>query len=342
MRTERFLVFSGFVFLLWGIFDIALKSSLYGFENLDYIWFCSITLFVLAFGLILRNSMLLNSFLAMALLVQPFWIADYAWHAFFGTSLNGFASYVFEPNFTAMELIDSFRHMFMIPFGFYAVFMASKKDRKSYAFIPVFITFLLGFSYIFTPGQNNANCVFSACVKNFGGWLSGFGYFVFFLLGTIILSIAINLAIDAVLGKAEKLRNDKGYRVWIASIFLVLLLISFATIAAVSVKFSKTPRYSCVVADSCADCPVELGCKYFYGPKENQTLIYSIKNNADEAYVCDVYMKVLGKDADYKKAAENYFITPGKKYLASFPVGYPMANARVEIRQECTVYEGNY
>lgn len=342
MQTGKFLLISGFVFFLWGIFDIVLKWSLYGFGDLSFIWFCSITLFLLAFGLMLRNSMLLNSFLAMALLVQPFWIADYVWNTFFGEPLNGFASYIFQPNFTALELTDSFRHMFMIPFGFYAVFTVSKKDRKSYLFIPAFIVFLLGFSYFFAPEHDNANCVFSPCVNGFGGWLSGFQYSLFFLFGVIILSLAISLMINAILKKTENIEGKKSYRAWIASIFIALILVSFATIAAGSLKFSKIPRYTCNVSDNCTDCPIKLGCKYFYGPKENQTLVYSIKNNADKAYVCDIYMKIDQKDADYKKADGNYFITPGKKYFASHPIGYPIVNAQVEIKQDCRLYEGVY
>ncbi len=337
MKTERLLVVAGYIFLVWGILDIVLKVSIYSLSELDFIWFCSITLFILAFGLIYKSDILLNSFLSMALLVQPIFVLDYVWIAFFNKPLNGLSLFVFQPGFRLLEFIDNTRHLLMIPIGFYAVFINSKENKKSYVFITLFIMALLVFSYMFTPKYANTNCVFEPCVNQFGISLSGFVYFIFFLIEMIILSLFINSLINIALKKSHKFRNKSAYKKLITFIFLLMLSFSFVVIYKSFSNYSKIPRYRCINENNCVGCDVNVKCNYVYGVGENQTLIYTISNKGVSEYVCSTYI-VIGKDKDYKKIAENSWIKSNEKYKIGYKLPYPETDSDIKLKLDCDVY----
>lgn len=337
MLNKRLLLLSGYVFLVWGILDVILKVSTYGFTELSFLWFCSVTLFVLAFGIILNSPVLLNSFLSMALLVQPFWVLDYIWISFFDVPLNGLSLFVFQPGFQLLWFIDNFRHMLMIPIGFYAVFMFSRENKKSYLFIPLFIILLLGISYTLTPKYPNINCVNESCISAIDS-LSGFPYFVVFLIITIVITLLINFAINSTLRKIDKARKRQPYGQIILSIFIVLMLISIASIVAASLKYSKIPKYSCIETDNCDGCAVNLECKYIYGEGNNQNLMYTIENGGNNDYVCDIHMRIYPSE-DYEKIATNSWIRSNEKYKVAHELKYPDMDSTIKLKSDCVIYK---
>ena len=194
MLNNRFFLISGYVLLVWWILDIVLKTAKYGATRLDFLWFCSIALLVLGLGIILKNPTFLNAVLAVAILVQPIWVLDYIWISFFGVPLNGISLFNFQPGFGLFEFINNFRHLFILPFAFYTVFMFSRKDRKSYFFITFSLLLVMTISYLLTPPQLNINCVNGPCVGDVG--LTGFSYFTVFVFVIILLSLGINFIIN--------------------------------------------------------------------------------------------------------------------------------------------------
>ena len=336
MQNNKFLIISGYIFLLWGILDILLKVKTYGFTELSFLWFCSVTLFVLAFGIILNSPMLLNSFLSMALLVQMFWILDYIWISFFDAPLNGLSLFVFQPGFQLLWFIDNFRHMLMIPIGFYAVFRFSREHKKSYLFIPLFVILLLGISYTLTPKYLNINCVNESCI-NATDSLSGFYYFIVFLVGTIAIMLLINFVINIIFRRIKKLRKRKLYGQIILSVFLMLMLVSIVSMAAASLRYSKIPKYSCAEPDNCDDCTVNLKCKYIYGEGNNQSLMYTIENKGDNDYVCNIYMRIY-PSGEYEKIANNSWIQSNKKYKVANKLDYPNVDSGIKLKSDCKVY----
>jgi hypothetical protein len=337
MQINKFIIISAYVLIIWGIFDILLKINIYGVGRVDFLWFCSVALFVLGFGILLRSAMLLNTFLSIALLVQPLWMLDYIWISFFGVPLNGFSSFVFQPSFGVLEFVNNFRHMFMIPLGFYAVFMFSRKDRKSYFFIFLFLLSVLGITYILAPPQLNINCVNSSCVGDIG--LTGFSYFIVFVLAVISLSLGINFFINMLLKKFEAFRKTEVYRRTISVIFILFMVISSVSIVAASMRYAQIPKYSCLGAEDCVDCTIDLECNYFYGEGENWTLVYTLGNKGDVGYVCETYMQILPIDEKFKKIAENYYIGPSKRYKIHQPLEYYGVDSQIKLISDCSVYE---
>jgi len=340
MGSYRLLLAFGYIFLLWGIFDIVYKTSKYGFRELDFVWFCSITLFVLALGIIFKNSMLLNSFLSIAILVQPAWILDYIWISFFNVPLNGLSSYAFQSTYGILEFINSTRHLLMLPVGLLAVFMLSKKDRRSYIFIPIFITLLLAFSFLFTPEYSNINCVFSSCVDVMND-LSGMTYLTVFLLATIILSIFFNWIINWLLASMEDVREMPSYKNAVWAVFIVLIAISIATIVFASRLYADIPKYSCTESEKCDNCSVELICSYATTNQYSRIVLYKIANNGNDDYVCDIFMKILPSEVEYKRIAENSYIRANIVYKAGHALEYPKADSWIVLKPECKKYLGN-
>ena len=338
MKSDQFIVLFGYIFLIFGIFEFIFKIYIFGFKEFDFLWFCSITLFILGFGMILKNSVLLNSFLSIALLVQPFWILDYIWLTFFNTPLNGVSSFVFSSGYSFLQFILNARHMYMIPFGFFSVFVISRRSRGSYLFIPIFIILLLSSSYLLAPKYSNLNCVFESCLDVFSKIKDPY-YFFFYTTVTIILSLFNALIINMTLKKLHTVRNNKYYKKIILIVFLFLLLISTISVVFAYLKYSKIPKYRCLEPDICADCMVNIKCSYIDVFSSNLTLVYIINNKENKDYVCDVFMRAYPNNSDDIKLANNSFIEAGKKNEAGHILPNPSVNSKIKLKLNCSLYQ---
>lgn len=337
MKSKWFVTMFGYFFLFLGIFDFIFKVRLYGFKDMDFLWFCSITMFILGIGMILKNGMLLNSFLSMAMLLQPFWMLDYFWLTFFNTPLNGVSLFVFKPGYSILQFILNARHMYMIPFGFFSVFTVSKKNKGSYLFIPSFVVFLLGLSYLSAPKYNNVNCVFKSCTQVLSK-IKGLEYFFLWAIGIIIISLFFNFMINVALKKSEKIVNKKSYRKFIILIFLLLLLVSTISVIFAYLKFSKVPKYVCLKPDACTSCNVDIRCGYVDVSSENLTLMYTIKNYGNQNYVCDIFMKVYPIDGQFNKIVDGSYIEAGKKYEIGKVLPYPPVDSQIKLKLACSLF----
>lgn len=336
MESKRFTLVFGYIFLFLGIFDLILKISLYGFMALDFLWFCSISIFILALGMILKNAMLLNSFLSISLLVQPFWILDYVWLTFFNVPLNGVSSFVFRPGYTLEQFIINARHMYMIPFGLFCVFTISQKNKRSYFFIPAFIILLLGSTYLFTPRESNLNCAFEPCLDMFK--MRGLPYFFLYTIIIIVVSLLINLIINTFLEKFQGIGDKIYYKRILIGFFLLLLLLSTLSVAFAYLKYSKIPKFECLKSEECVDCTVDIKCDYIDVSSENLAVSYTIKNYGEVNYVCNVSMRIYPTDDDYKQIVDNSFIEAYKKYEVGQSLPYPNVNSQVRLKPSCKVY----
>jgi len=337
MEIKKFIVVCGYIFLVLGILDLIIKIDLFGFRVLDFLWFCSISMFLLGFGMIKKNEVLLNSFLSIALLVQSFWILDYAWLTFFNTTLNGVSSFVFRPGYSLLQFILNARHMYMIPFGIFSVFIVSRKSRVPYLFIPVFVIILLGSSYIFAPKSSNLNCTFEPCLKVLSKF-SGLPYLFLYAALIIGISLVINLAINIFLELFKGVRNKKYYKRIVTSIFLFLLLISTTTVVFAFLKYSKIPKYVCSQPDLCKECHLNVKCRYIDTDTQNLALMYTIKNYGGKNYVCDIFMKINSTGSQFNQIVNNLYIESGKKYDFYQYLPYPLVDSEIKLKPDCRVY----
>ncbi len=337
MKNEKFIVVSGYFFIIVGVLDLFLKIWLFGFLQFDFLWFCSLSMFVLGFGMILKNDMLLNSFLAIALIVQPFWITDFILFSFFNIHVNGLSSYVFQPGFSFMEFLDNSKHLFMIPFGIYAVFTVSRRNFKSYFFTPFLVAFILIASYILPPNLSNLNCVVKPCLKILGRW-SGMGYSLVYLFSIIVLSLVINLMINIILKKVEKLKSKKFYKKCMIIIFIVLVCFASASVFAAYLKYLRVPQYVCLKPSSCDNCSIKLECNYVNTDSEKLALLYTIKNYGHQNYVCNIFMRIYPNEGKFTKIVNGSFIESGRKYEVDQILPYPLVDSQIGLKSDCKVY----
>jgi len=337
-KFDFFTVF-GVVFLTWGIFDLLLKIFRYGFWEYDFMWFCSFNLFLLGLGLLIRNPLLLNSFLSVGLVVQPIWILDYFWIIFFGQPLNNNAAYIFQPSNTLVEFFNSLRHLLMLPFGFYGWYLLKKKSKNAWIVIILACSFVLGFSVLFTHPANNINCVFEPCTKILDLGLPQNIYFIIFLLTIILTSIIISFILNLIIGflKTRKLKkHKKNINRFVFAFFTLMLVVVSIMIVKGALIYFKIPKYKCNPLTECENCKIDLQCRYTTKLDEEFFLFYTISNKNTESYLCDLYFIEKTKEGGKSKLiTKNLYIHPNYKKDFTLKISYPNEDTRLIINPSC-------
>ena len=218
----------GYFLLGWGIFDLIYKSLSYGFLDFQFLWFCNISLFILALGLLMDSRVLINFFLAASIVVQPVWILDLLWQLLYNVPLNGTASYVFDQQTLLPEVITTLKHLFAIPLGFFSAFRYSSPSKKSYYFIIAFGIIFLGLTGILSPENANLNCMGSPCF-NVPGIDGKSPLYPYYFASAMILSvIAANFILNLSLKAYRRERNGKACK---AIVYAITYLLFFASLA---------------------------------------------------------------------------------------------------------------
>ena len=128
-------------------------------------WFCNTALLLLAFGLFFGNSIAITGVFIGALVVQIPWVLDFLVQLFFGHSLIGVASYMFEYGFNSIRFYVELDHLLIIPLSIYGI---KKLGFHKYGWI---VAGLLAIAinsgaYAFSSQLDNVNCVFYSCFSD--------------------------------------------------------------------------------------------------------------------------------------------------------------------------------
>jgi len=125
-------------------------------------WFCNSALYIIAFGFYFRKSIIITAALLGALVVQIPWVLDFLVQLFFGYSLFGVASYMFDYGFNDIRFYIELDHLLIIPLTLYGV---SKLGfhKKAWIFAVIVVLVLNTGAYAFSSEPDNVNCVFFSC-----------------------------------------------------------------------------------------------------------------------------------------------------------------------------------
>lgn len=324
------------LFALW-LFDLYLKISRYGLKSYDYVWICSLTLIFLSVGLIRRSSLLITSVFSIILVVQSVWILDYLWIIYFGYPVNGNAEYLFQTGYPIDEFLNSLRHLFIIPIGFYGWLMLRKPAKKAWVLTSAFVFSALIFSYFFTDPKINLNCVFRPCISFLKFGLPQEIYFMIFLFSLFIITLIMHFLLNSIIGYVNGLKLKKKAIDKIGLyIFMSLLFISTTIAIRGLLVYSEIPKYICRPLYDCKSCPVDLKCNFISKEHENFLMSFSAINKKEQNYTCDFYL-VKNKNYESKELVKKGFNIGAKaKQRIEIQIKqYPIETTKLGIEPVC-------
>ena len=128
-------------------------------------WFCNSVIYLLAIGLYFRNSMMLTGVFTGAMVVQIPWVLDFLLRLFFGYSLFGITSYMFDYGFDNIRFYLELDHLLIIPLSIYGI-KKTGFHKKGWVFASVVALAINTGAYLFSSTADNVNCVFYSCFSD--------------------------------------------------------------------------------------------------------------------------------------------------------------------------------
>lgn len=156
----------GILVLAWWLGDLYLGFQYY--NNYNFLWFCSISMLLLAIGLLLMYSPIIWGFLYVAVVVHGLWFIDFLLYIVSGYSV-GFVGYLFDYNISPVEYFNALRHMIMVPISIIGLVLIGYLSQSSTDWlsgriwsrgIVIVVTVV---TLIFTDPRSNINCIPRFC-----------------------------------------------------------------------------------------------------------------------------------------------------------------------------------
>lgn len=129
------------------------------------LWFCNSVLYLLAIGLYFENSVMLTGIFIGAMIVQIPWVLDFLVEMFFGYSLFGIASYMFDYGFNNIRFYLELDHLLIIPLSIYGI-KKTKFHKNGWVFASIIAFAINTGAYMFSSRTDNVNCVFYSCFSD--------------------------------------------------------------------------------------------------------------------------------------------------------------------------------
>jgi len=152
----------GVFFVIFGIgaMDYAIYHS-----HPDWILFiCYLGLVIMGIGILINHPELVASQLNILTVPLLIWLADFSYVFFSRQSLWGTTDYFFASAYPLARLI-SLEHFFILPLGFYALYLLKLKKNYSIIFSLVYLPIIFVLTRFFTNPVYNINCAFRSCVS---------------------------------------------------------------------------------------------------------------------------------------------------------------------------------
>ncbi len=157
-------ILASFVFLIVSLNQIV-HIFYEGFDAAEFLWFCDLMSFVLAYALWTKNKFLLSTVFLASVPAQFMWIVDF----FLSLAGQGFGrtAWMFEDSYMWITpYISTIMHGILIPSALYGIYRFGFGKRAILGVYFIIIT-LLPITYFFTDPTINRNCVFFPCDLNF-------------------------------------------------------------------------------------------------------------------------------------------------------------------------------
>jgi len=224
----------GFV-VLWAI-DFILKSYWYGFSSLTFMFYCSIILLFIGFGLILKNVPLTVASVALIVVFQSMWFVDMIAVLSGGVSIGGGAGYL--QSMTRPEYLLTLRHLFMLPFAIYAFskLNGNSKPKSAILWTAVILLFGVIVPFFFGPAELNINY---SNISAYPFFLekNTFGYFMYFFY--VVCIICFFSLITYFMTKIQLKNNIWKKRLKFLVIFIFILAILLSIFGFKQLYFSE-------------------------------------------------------------------------------------------------------
>ena len=135
MEEKRLKILGILLGLLW---IISSMLHIYYNDASAVFWFCNIAIAVLTFACFKKCTATVYSIIAIALITQPFWIADWIFFILFGFGpLNLFQFYANVP--IAIKIVSFTEHIVTIPLAIFILYSLTPKrpSKKNYGFLAI-------------------------------------------------------------------------------------------------------------------------------------------------------------------------------------------------------------
>jgi len=156
----NYLKILGIAYLLLG--TVALVNGI-SVNISNVFWYSYIAMFIIAIGLLRKDSFLLSSQLNILFIPYIIWNIDFFYRIIVSKPLFGLTDYFFIQG-PLIGKIVTLQHVFTIPILLYALYRIKvyRKDTWKLSFIIVTLLYIL--TRIFTSPELNINCVFESCL----------------------------------------------------------------------------------------------------------------------------------------------------------------------------------
>jgi len=160
MNKNIFFDLLGYSMLL--LFVITVFVHYRSHELVYLFWFSNHTTFILGLALLFRSRFWLTAEVALGIIPELLWIADFVSNLAFAFPLFGFTSYLFEPSYPFLQYILTLQHLFVLPLAALALWRMHPL-QGSYFGAVLHGTVLWIVGYVLGP-QLNINCSYRACI----------------------------------------------------------------------------------------------------------------------------------------------------------------------------------
>lgn len=124
-------------------------------------WLCNNFCFFLAIACYLKNMQLVKGISYVGLIPQLVWVTDFVASSL-GFNLTGITSYLSREGFTYANNISIVLHM-CVPILILVVSFKTRPQLLSILYSLQYVCIIFGATYLFSPRQDDINCVFYAC-----------------------------------------------------------------------------------------------------------------------------------------------------------------------------------
>jgi len=192
-----------YIFFTLGI--LAVLNSFYLKNPAQILWLCYLSLVIIGFGILKRNSFLIMSQIYILAIPLLAWDIDFVYYLITQSSLWGITDYFFAQDVFNLGRIISLQHLFTIPISIYSVYLIGLKRRDAWKLSAAQIVFIFILVNLFVPNNININCVYNPCV-NFSLGLDFLPYQITWFLVFFLMVLAAHFLLNSLLVSNNKLQ----------------------------------------------------------------------------------------------------------------------------------------
>lgn len=189
-QKKYILTIFGSLLLILGI--LAIFNSLRAGNPSQIIWMCYISLLLMGFGILKRNTFLIMSQVYILTIPLIVWNLDFFNWIIFDRALFGITDYFFVERAFSLGKVVSMQHVFSIPLAIFATYLIGRKRNDEWKFSLIQTTIIFFVSFLFTAPSLNVNCVFTRCIEISLGFPHQINWFILYFTMILLTAFILN------------------------------------------------------------------------------------------------------------------------------------------------------